>query len=223
MGASYIEFYAEEAKRVYGDIVRDPRLGKRIVIIKQLVGVVGAITRWNFLNSMITRKCAAALGVGCTKVVKLASQTQYSALAVAVLAKEAGFLDGVFNVIIGLASEIGKELTSNFIVRKISFIGFTEVGKILLEQSVSIVKKVSMEFGGHASFIVFDDADMDEVVVGVFQSKFRNSGQTCICSNRIFVHESIYDEFLEKFTNEVSKITVGNGIEDGIISGPLID
>ena len=223
MGASYIEFYAEEAKRVYGDIVPDPRPGKRIVIIKQPVGVVGAITPWNFPNSMITRKCAAALAVGCTTVVKPASQTPYSALAVAVLAKEAGFPDGVFNVITGSAGEIGKELTSNPIVRKISFTGSTEVGKILLEQSASTVKKVSMELGGHAPFIVFDDADMDEAVAGALQSKFRNSGQTCICSNRIFVHENIYDEFLEKFTNEVSKITVGNGLEDGITSGPLID
>ena len=223
MGASYIEFYAEEAKRVYGDGVPDPRPGKRIVIIKQPVGVVGAITPWNFPNSMITRKCAAALAVGCTTVVKPASQTPYSALAVAVLAKEAGFPDGVFNVITGSASEIGKELTSNPIVRKISFTGSTEVGKILLEQSASTVKKVSMELGGHAPFIVFDDADMDEAVAGALQSKFRNSGQTCICSNRIFVHDNIYDEFLEKFTNEVSKITVGNGLEDGIVSGPLID
>ena len=172
---------------------------------------------------MITRKCAAALAVGCTAVVKPASQTPFSALAVAELAKEAGFPDGVFNVITGSASEIGKELTSNPIVRKISFTGSTEVGKILLEQSASTVKKVSMELGGHAPFIVFDDADMDEAVAGALQSKFRNSGQTCICSNRIFVHENIYDEFLAKFTNEVSKITVGNGLEDGITSGPLID
>jgi len=223
MGASYIEFYAEEAKRVYGDVVPDPRPGKRIVIIKQPVGVVGAITPWNFPNSMITRKCAAALAVGCTTVVKPASQTPYSALAVAVLAKEAGFPDGVFNVITGSANEIGKELTSNPLVRKISFTGSTEVGKILLEQSASTVKKVSMELGGHAPFIVFDDADMDEAVTGAIQSKFRNSGQTCICSNRIFVHENIYDEFLKKFTDEVSKISVGNGLEDGITSGPLID
>ena len=223
MGASYIEFYAEEAKRVYGDVIPDPRPGKRIVIIKQPVGVVGAITPWNFPNSMITRKCAAAMAVGCTTVVKPASQTPFSALAVAVLAKEAGLPDGVFNVITGSASEIGKELTSNSLVRKISFTGSTEVGKILLEQSASTVKKVSMELGGHAPLIVFDDADMDEAVAGAMQSKFRNSGQTCICTNRIFVHEKIYDEFLNKFTEEVSKITVGNGLEDGIVSGPLID
>ncbi len=223
MGASYIEFYAEEAKRVYGDIIPDPRPGKRIVIIKQPVGVVGAITPWNFPNSMITRKCAAAMAVGCTTVVKPASQTPFSALAVAVLAKEAGLPDGVFNVITGSASEIGKELTSNSLVRKISFTGSTEVGKILLEQSASTVKKVSMELGGHAPLIVFDDADMDEAVAGAMQSKFRNSGQTCICTNRIFVHEKIYDEFLNKFIEEVDKITVGNGLEEGIVSGPLID
>jgi len=223
MGSSYIEFYAEEAKRVYGDIIPDPRPGKRIIIIKQPVGVVGAITPWNFPNSMITRKCAAAMAVGCTTVVKPASQTPFSALAVAVLAKEAGFPDGVFNVITGSASEIGKELTSNSLVRKISFTGSTEVGKILLEQSASTVKKVSMELGGHAPLIVFDDADMDEAIIGAMQSKFRNSGQTCICTNRIFVHEKIYDEFLNKFSEEVSKITVGNGLDEGIVSGPLID
>jgi len=223
MGASYIEFYAEEAKRVYGDIIPDPRPGKRIVIIKQPVGVVGAITPWNFPHSMITRKCAAALAVGCTTVVKPASQTPFSALAVAELAKLAGFPDGVFNIITGSAKEIGMELTKNPKVKKISFTGSTEVGKILMEQSASTVKKVSMELGGHAPFIVFDDADIDEAVAGALQSKFRNSGQTCICTNRIFVHESVYDVFLEKFTSEVKKIKVGNGLDEGIVSGPLID
>ena len=223
MGASYIEFYAEEAKRVYGDIIPDPRPGKRIVIIKQPVGVVGAITPWNFPNSMITRKCAAALAVGCTTVVKPASQTPFSALAVAELAKLAGFPDGVFNIITGSAKEIGMELTKNPKVKKISFTGSTEVGKILMEQSASTVKKISMELGGHAPFIVFDDADIDEAVAGALQSKFRNSGQTCICTNRLFVHESVYNTFLEKFTSEVKKIKVGNGLNDGIISGPLID
>ncbi len=223
MGASYIEFYAEEAKRVYGDIIPDPRPGKRIVIIKQPVGVVGAITPWNFPNSMIARKCAAALAVGCSTVVKPASQTPFSALALANLAKEAGFPDGVFNIITGSAKEIGMELTKNTKVKKISFTGSTEVGKILMEQSASTVKKVSMELGGHAPFIVFDDADIDEAVAGALQSKFRNSGQTCICTNRLFVHESVYDVFLEKFTNEVKKIKVGNGLDDGIVSGPLID
>ena len=223
MGASYIEFYAEEAKRVYGDIIPDPRPGKRIVIIKQPVGVVGAITPWNFPNSMITRKCAAALAVGCTTVVKPASQTPFSALAVAELAKIAGFPNGVFNIITGSAKEIGLELTKNPKVKKISFTGSTEVGKILMEQSASTVKKISMELGGHAPFIVFEDADIDEAVAGALQSKFRNSGQTCICTNRIFAHESVYDIFLEKFTNEVKKIKVGNGLEEGIVSGPLID
>ena len=223
MGASYIEFYAEEAKRVYGDIVPDPRPGKRIVIIKQPVGVVGAITPWNFPNSMITRKCAAALAVGCTTVVKPASQTPFSALAVAELAKEAGFPNGVFNIITGSAKEIGLELTKNPKIKKISFTGSTEVGKILMEQSASTVKKISMELGGHAPFIVFDDADIDEAVAGALQSKFRNSGQTCICTNRFFVHKSVYDTFLEKFTNGVKKIKVGNGLDEGILSGPLID
>ena len=223
MGASYIEFYAEEAKRVYGDIVPDPRPGKRIVIIKQPVGVVGAITPWNFPNSMITRKCAAALAVGCTTVVKPASQTPFSALAVAELAKEAGFPNGVFNIITGSAKEIGLELTKNPKIKKISFTGSTEVGKILMEQSASTVKKISMELGGHAPFIVFDDADIDEAVAGALQSKFRNSGQTCICTNRFFVHESVYDSFLQKFTNGVKKIKVGNGLDEGIASGPLID
>ena len=223
MGASYIEFYAEEAKRVYGDIIPDPRPGKRIVIIKQPVGVVGAITPWNFPNSMITRKCAAALAVGCTTVVKPASQTPFSALAVAELAKLAGFPDGVFNIITGSAKEIGMELTKNPKVKKISFTGSTEVGKILMEQSASTVKKISMELGGHAPFIVFDDADIDEAVAGALQSKFRNSGQTCICTNRLFVHESVYNTFLEKFTSEVKKIKVGNGLDEGIVSGPLID
>ena len=223
MGASYIEFYAEEGKRVYGDIIPDPRPGKRIVIIKQPVGVVGAITPWNFPNSMITRKCAAALAVGCTTVVKPASQTPFSALAVAQLAKEAGFPNGVFNIITGSAKEIGMELTKNTKIKKISFTGSTEVGKVLMEQSASTVKKISMELGGHAPFIVFDDAEIDEAVTGALQSKFRNSGQTCICTNRLFVHEKVYDVFLEKFTNEVKKIKVGNGLEEGIVSGPLID
>ena len=223
MGASYIEFYAEEAKRVYGDIIPDPRPGKRIVIIKQPVGVVGAITPWNFPNSMITRKCAAALAVGCTTVVKPASQTPFSALAVAELAKAAGFPNGVFNIVTGSAKEIGMELTKNPKIKKISFTGSTEVGKILMEQSASTVKKLSMELGGHAPFIVFEDANIDEAVTGALQSKFRNSGQTCICTNRLFVHEKVYDSFLEKFTNEVKKIKVGNGLNDGIVSGPLID
>tara|TARA_B100001540_G_scaffold315737_1_gene343736 strand:+ start:1137 stop:2588 length:1452 start_codon:yes stop_codon:yes gene_type:complete len=223
MGVSYIDFYAEEGKRVYGDIIQDPLPDRRILIIKQPVGVVGAITPWNFPSTMITRKCAPGLAVGCTVVIKPASQTPFSALALGVLAKDAGFPDGVINIITGSAKDIGKELTENPKVKKISFTGSTEVGKILLKQSASTVKKVSMELGGHAPFIVFDDANIDEAVKGALQSKFRNSGQTCICANRIFVHEKIYDEFLKKFTNEVTKIKVGNGLNEGVVSGPLID
>ncbi|MDC0191702.1 NAD-dependent succinate-semialdehyde dehydrogenase [Alphaproteobacteria bacterium] len=223
MGASYIEFYAEEVKRVYGDIIPDPLPDRRIVVIKQPVGVVGAITPWNFPSTMITRKCAPALGVGCPVVIKPASQTPFSALALAVLAEEAGFPPGVFNVLTGSASEIGKELTENPIVKKISFTGSTEVGKILLKQSASTVKKVSMELGGHAPFIVFEDADIDEAVSGAIMSKFRNSGQTCICANRLFVHEKVYEEFLEKFVKKVAEIKVGNGLEESTNSGPLID
>ena len=223
MGTTYVEFYAEEAKRVYGDIISDPLPDRRIVVIKQPVGVVGAITPWNFPSTMITRKCAPALGVGCPVVIKPASQTPFSALALAVLAEEAGFPKGVFNVITGTASEIGKELTENPIVKKISFTGSTEVGKILLKQSSSTVKKVSMELGGHAPFIVFEDANIDEAVSGAIMSKFRNSGQTCICANRLFVHEKIYEEFLEKFVEQVAKIKVGNGLEASTTSGPLID
>jgi succinate-semialdehyde dehydrogenase/glutarate-semialdehyde dehydrogenase len=223
MGASYIEYYAEEAIRVYGDIIPDPLPDRRIVVIKQPVGVVGAITPWNFPSSMITRKCAPALAVGCTVVIKPASQTPFSALALAVLAEEAGFPKGVVNIITGSASEIGKELTENTDVRKISFTGSTEVGKILLKQSSSSVKKVSMELGGHAPFIVFEDANIDEAVIGAMQSKFRNSGQTCICANRLFVHEKVYDEFLTKFSAEVKKIKVGNGLDADTTSGPLID
>tara|TARA_Y100000590_G_scaffold222823_1_gene252140 strand:+ start:1935 stop:3386 length:1452 start_codon:yes stop_codon:yes gene_type:complete len=223
MGTTYIEFYAEEAKRVYGDIIPDPLPDRRIVVIKQPVGVVGAITPWNFPSTMITRKCAPALGVGCPVIIKPASQTPFSALALAVLAEEAGFPKGVFNIVTGSASEIGKELTENSLVKKISFTGSTEVGKVLLKQSSSTVKKVSMELGGHAPFIVFDDANIEEAVAGAMMSKFRNSGQTCICANRIFVHEKIYDEFLKKFVSEVSKIKVGNGLEVSTSSGPLID
>ena len=223
LGVSYVEFYAEEGKRVYGDIIPDPLPDRRIVIIKQPVGVIGAITPWNFPSTMITRKCAPALAVGCTVVVKPASQTPYSAIALAVLAKEAGFPDGVFNIITGSAKEIGKELTENPIIKKISFTGSTEIGKLLLQQSASTIKKVSMELGGHAPFIVFDDANINEAVIGAMQSKFRNTGQTCICANRIFVHENVYEEFLEKFTKEVSKIKVGNGLDEGVLSGPLID
>ena len=221
--ASFIELYAEEGKRVYGETIPDPLPDRRIVIIKQPIGVVAAITPWNFPSSMITRKAGPALAVGCTIVIKPASQTPYSALALGVLAEEAGIPKGVINIITGSAKEIGLELSTNPIVKKLSFTGSTKVGKILLTQSASTVKKVSMELGGHAPFIIFEDADIDEAVIGVMQSKFRNTGQTCVCANRIFVHSSIYDEFVEKFKIAVSKIKVGNGMEDGVTSGPLID
>ena len=221
--ASFVEWFAEEAKRVYGDTIPDRFTDRRILVLKQSVGVVGAITPWNFPSSMITRKCAPALAVGCPVVIKPASQTPYSALALAVLAEEAGFPKGVINIITGSAKEIGLELTSNLNVRKVSFTGSTEVGKILLAQCATSVKKVSMELGGHAPFIAFDDCDVDQAVVGAMQSKFRNTGQTCVCANRLFIHEKIYDEFLNKLTKQVSNIKVGNGLEENITSGPLID
>ena len=222
-GASFIELYAEEGKRVYGETIPDPLPDRRIIIIKQPIGVVAAITPWNFPSSMITRKAGPALAVGCTIVIKPASQTPYSALALGVLAEEAGIPKGVINIITGSAKEIGLELSTNPIVKKLSFTGSTEVGKILLAQSASTVKKVSMELGGHAPFIIFEDADIDEAVIGAMQSKFRNTGQTCVCANRIFAHSNIYDEFIKKFTIAVSKIEVGNGLEDNVTSGPLID
>ena len=222
-GASFIEFYAEEGKRVYGETIPDSLPDRRIIVIKQAIGVVAAITPWNFPSSMITRKAGPALAVGCTIVIKPASQTPYSALALGVLAKEAGIPKGVINIITGSAKDIGFELSTNPIIKKLSFTGSTEVGKILLTQSASTIKKVSMELGGHAPFIIFEDANINEAVIGVMQSKFRNTGQTCVCANRIFVHKNIYDEFIRKFTDAVSKIKVGNGMEEGVVSGPLID
>ena len=222
-GASFVEWFAEEAKRVYGDIIPDRLTDRRIVVIKQPVGVVGAITPWNFPSSMITRKCAPALAVGCPVVIKPASQTPFSALALAVLAEKAGFPKGIISILTGSAKEIGSELTSNPDVRKVSFTGSTEVGKILLAQCASTVKKVSMELGGHAPFIVFDDCDVNQAVLGAMQSKFRNTGQTCVCANRLFIHEKIYDEFLDKFTKQVKDIKVGNGLDENVTSGPLID
>ena len=222
-GASFVEWFAEEAKRVYGDIIPDRFTDRRIVVIKQPIGVVGAITPWNFPSSMITRKCAPALAVGCPVVIKPASQTPYSALALGVLADEAGFPKGVINILTGSAKEIGSELTSNPNVRKVSFTGSTEVGKILLAQCAPTVKKVSMELGGHAPFIAFDDCDVNQAVLGAMQSKFRNTGQTCVCANRLFIHEKIYDEFLDKFTKQVKGIKVGNGLDENVTSGPLID
>ena len=222
-GASFIEWFAEEAKRVYGDTIPDPLTDRRIVVLKQPVGVVASITPWNFPNAMITRKCAPALAVGCPVVIKPASQTPYSALALAALAEEAGFPKGTLNVITGKASEIGDELATNPIVRKLSFTGSTEIGKVLMAKCAGTVKKVSMELGGHAPFIVFDDANIDDAVAGAMQSKFRNTGQTCVCANRVYVQEKVYEEFCKKFVEAVSKMKVGDGLEEDVTSGPLID
>lgn len=222
-GASFIEWFAEEAKRVYGDTIPDPLTDRRIIVLKQPVGVVASITPWNFPNAMITRKCAPALAVGCPVVIKPASQTPYSALALAALAEEAGFPKGTLNVITGKASEIGDELATNPIVRKLSFTGSTEIGKVLMAKCAGTVKKVSMELGGHAPFIVFDDANIDDAVAGAMQSKFRNTGQTCVCANRVYVQEKVYDEFCKKFVEAVSKMKVGDGLEEDVTSGPLID
>ena len=222
-GASFIEWFSEEAKRVYGDTIPDPMTDRRIVVLKQPVGVVASITPWNFPNAMITRKCAPALAVGCPVVIKPASQTPFSALALAALAEEAGFPKGTLNVITGKASEIGDELATNPIVRKLSFTGSTEIGKILLQKCSGTVKKVSMELGGHAPFIVFNDANINDAVAGAMQSKFRNTGQTCVCANRIYVQEKVHEEFCTKFIEEVSKMKVGDGLNEENSSGPMID
>ena len=222
-GASFVEWFAEEAKRVYGDTIPDPMTDRRIIVLKQPVGVVAAITPWNFPNAMITRKCAPALAAGCPVVIKPASQTPFSALALAALAEEAGFPKGTINIITGKASEIGDELSGNPIVKKLSFTGSTEIGKLLLRKCATTVKKVSMELGGHAPFIVFDDADIDEAVIGAMQSKFRNTGQTCVCANRLYVQEKVHDEFCKKFVEAVSNLKVGEGLDEEVASGPMID
>ena len=222
-GASFVEWFAEEAKRVYGDTIPATSRDKRIVVLKQPIGVVAAITPWNFPNAMITRKCAPALAAGCPVVIKPATETPYSALALAVLAEEAGIPPGVLNVITGSAKAIGGELTSNSKVRKLSFTGSTEVGKILMRQCADTVKKVSMELGGNAPFIVFDDADLDAAVDGVMASKFRNTGQTCVCANRILVQDGVYDVFAEKLAVAVRKMKIGSGLEEGVEQGPLIN
>ena len=222
-GASFVEWFAEEAKRVYGDIIPAHQADKRIVVIKEPIGVVASITPWNFPNAMITRKCAPALAVGCTVVAKPASQTPYSALALAELGERAGIPPGVFNVVTGSAAAIGGEMTSNPIVRKLAFTGSTEVGKTLMAQCAGTVKKVSMELGGNAPFIVFDDADVEAAVDGAMVSKFRNMGQTCVCANRILVQDGIYDDFAARLSQAVSGLKVANGFEPGAEQGPLID
>jgi succinate-semialdehyde dehydrogenase/glutarate-semialdehyde dehydrogenase len=221
--ASFIEWFAEEAKRIYGDVMDHPLPGKRIVVLKQPIGVVASITPWNFPAAMITRKCAPALAAGCPVVIKPASQTPLSALALAELAERAGIPKGVVNVITGKASEVGGEMTSNPIVRKLSFTGSTAIGKKLMEQCAGTVKKVSLELGGNAPFLVFDDADIDAAVIGAMASKYRNAGQTCVCANRILVQDKVYDEFADKLAKAARSIKVGNGMEDGVQQGPLID
>lgn len=223
MSAAYILWYAEEARRTYGDIVPSPWADRRILVTKEPVGVIGAITPWNFPSSMLARKIGPALASGCTAVVKPATQTPYSGLVWGALCEEVGIPKGVVNILTGSAAEIGGELTRNPLIRKITFTGSTEIGKLLIKQSASTVKKVSMELGGNAPFIVFDDADIDRAVEGAVASKFRNSGQTCVCTNRFFVQSKIYNKFVEKFAEATEKLKVGNGLETGTQQGPLID
>lgn len=222
-GANYIEFFAEEAKRVYGDVIPGPAQDKRIVCIRQPVGVVAAITPWNFPVAMITRKAAPALAAGCSIVIKPASETPLCALALAELAQRAGIPPGVLNVVVGPAGDIGGELTANPLVRKLTFTGSTPIGKQLEAQCAATMKKTSMELGGNAPFIVFDDADLDAAVAGAVASKYRNAGQTCVCSNRLFAQRRIYDRFVEALVEATRGLRVGNGMEDGVAVGPLVN
>ena len=221
--ASFIEWFAEEGKRIYGDTIPGHQADKRLLVIKQPIGVTAAITPWNFPSAMITRKAGPALAAGCTMVLKPASQTPFSALALAELANRAGIPEGVFNVVTGSASEVGGELTCNPLVRKLSFTGSTEIGRQLMEQCAKDIKKVSLELGGNAPCIVFDDADLDKAVEGALASKFRNAGQTCVCANRLYVQDSVYDRFAEKLQQAVSKLQIGDGLQPNVTIGPLID
>ena len=222
-GASFVQWFAEEAKRVYGDTIPAASTDQRIMVIRQPVGVCAAVTPWNFPAAMITRKVAPALAAGCTMVVKPASQTPLTALALAELSRRAGLPAGIFNVITGSAGEIGAELTANPTVRKLSFTGSTEVGRQLMAECAATIKKVSLELGGNAPFIVFDDADLARAVEGAIISKYRNSGQTCVCANRMFVQSGVYDAFSERLVAAVEKLKVGNGLEPEVQQGPLID
>jgi succinate-semialdehyde dehydrogenase/glutarate-semialdehyde dehydrogenase len=223
-GANYIEWFAEEAKRIYGDVIAPPRGDQRVVVIKQPIGVVASITPWNFPNAMIARKVAPALAAGCTFVAKPAQATPLSALALAALGEAAGIPPGVFNVVCGSSSSaIGGEMTANPIVRKLTFTGSTAIGKKLIEQCAGTVKKTSMELGGNAPFIVFDDADLDAAIEGAMASKFRNAGQTCVCSNRFLVQSGIYDSFVERLTCEVGKFILGDGVSKDVTMGPLVN
>ena len=221
--ASFLEWFGEEAKRIYGDTIPAPQADKRIIVVKEPIGVVACITPWNFPLAMITRKAGPAIAAGCTVVLKPASQTPFSALALAELAERAGVPNGVFNVITGAATEIGAELTSNPTVRKLSFTGSTETGKLLMAQSASTVKKLSLELGGNAPFIVFDDADLDAAVDGAVASKYRNTGQTCVCANRLLVQDAVYDAFAGKLAAAVTKLKPAPGIDATATQGPLID
>lgn len=220
--ASFIEWFGEEAKRVYGETVPGHMQDKRIVVIKQAIGVTAAITPWNFPAAMITRKAGAALAAGCTMVIKPAAETPYSAFALAELAERAGIPAGVLNIVTGDAAAIGGVLTSSPIVRKLSFTGSTAVGVKLMEQCAPTIKKLSLELGGNAPFIVFDDADIDAAVEGAMISKYRNNGQTCVCANRIYVQDAVYDEFSSKLSAAVEKLNIGNGMDEGVTTGPLI-
>ena len=222
-GASYVEWFSEEAKRVYGDVIPPPGNDKRIVVIKQPVGVVACITPWNFPNAMLTRKIAPALAAGCTVVCKPANATPLSAFAFAGLAERAGVPAGVINIVTGKTAEIGAELTSNPTVRKLTFTGSTPVGKELMAACAKTMKRTSMELGGNAPFIVFDDADLDAAVHGAMLSKFRNAGQTCVCANRMLVQDAVYDEFTERLMRAASEFRLGNGMDDGVTMGPLIN
>jgi succinate-semialdehyde dehydrogenase/glutarate-semialdehyde dehydrogenase len=223
-GASFIEWFAEEGKRIYGDVIPHTQQGRRIVVLKQPIGVVAAITPWNFPNAMITRKCGPALAAGCPIVIKPPAETPLSALALAVLAERAGIPKGIFNIVTTAhSSRVGQELTANTLVRKFSFTGSTEIGKLLMRQCASTVKKVSLELGGNAPFIVFDDADLDAAVAGAMLSKFRNMGQTCVCANRIFVQDKVHDAFAAKLAAAAAAMKVGDGLADGVTQGPLIN
>ncbi len=222
-GAAYVRWFAEEAKRVYGDIIPSPWRGRRILVTREPVGVVGAITPWNFPNSMIARKLGAALAAGCTMVIKPASQTPFSALAVGDLALKAGLPAGVVNIVTGKAAEIAAEMCENPRLRKISFTGSTEVGRRLAAQASAHLKRTSMELGGNAPSVVFDDADIEAAVNGAMVSKFRNSGQTCVCTNRFLVQSGIHDAFVARFSKAIGELKLGNGLEPGVAQGPLID
>ena len=221
--ASYLEWFAEEAKRIYGETIPSPFADRKLIVLREPVGVCAAITPWNFPSAMITRKVGPALAAGCTMVLKPAEQTPLSALALAELAERAGVPKGVFNVVTGDARAIGGELTSSPTVRKLSFTGSTEVGRLLMAQCAPSIKKLSLELGGNAPFIVFDDADLDAAVTGAMASKFRNSGQTCVCANRLLVQSGVYDEFASKLAHAVAQLKVGNGLDEGVTQGPLID